>query len=50
MHNEMYNYECGTQVSSPELHSNANRSPVIHIIMFMVGVLNVHRIIMELYQ
>lgn len=24
MHNEMYNYECGTQVSSPESHSNAN--------------------------
>lgn len=43
MHNEIYNnYECGTQVSRPESHSNANRSPVIHIIIFMVSVFNVH--------
>lgn len=28
MHNEMDNYECGTQVSRPEMYSNANGIPV----------------------
>lgn len=58
MNNEMDNYECGTQVSRPESHSNANRSPVIILlllfllcsIIFMMAMFNVRNITISGYR